>query len=253
LGLLSSPSQIPQVIVPSIFLALFLTFVGRPLAVFALLAPLRCSRPQKLLVSWSGIRGVASIVFVTIATAHIGTPEHDIFHIVFCIVLFSILLQGSLIPFFAKKLGMLDSDADVLKTFSDYTEEVPVQLVELPIPPDHIWVNRKVRDMQLPPGMLLVLIRRGGAFLVPNGQSVAESDDVLVLMARAFRQMENIHLSEIQLADGHTWVGRHLSEISLASQQLVVLIFRGNHTVIPSGRTLLHSGDTLVIQTEPTA
>lgn len=51
--------------------------------------------------------------------------EHDIFHMIFFIVLFSILLQGTLLPYVAKMLHMIDDKEDVLKTFTDYTEEVP--------------------------------------------------------------------------------------------------------------------------------
>ena len=46
--------------------------------------------------------------------------ENDVFHIVFMIVLFSILLQGSLLPLVAKKLDMIDEKGDVMKTFNDY-------------------------------------------------------------------------------------------------------------------------------------
>ena len=41
IGLLSFPSQIPQVIVPSLLIALFLTFVARPAAIFLILTPFR--------------------------------------------------------------------------------------------------------------------------------------------------------------------------------------------------------------------
>ena len=54
--------------------------------------------------------------------------ENDIFHIVFMIVLFSILLQGSLLPFVARKLDMIDQKADVMKTFNDYSDEVRFSL-----------------------------------------------------------------------------------------------------------------------------
>ena len=60
---------------------------------------------------------------VTISPAY---TSYDIFHIVFMIVLFSILVQGSLIPLVAKKLNMIDNNSNVMKTFNDYTDEVPV-------------------------------------------------------------------------------------------------------------------------------
>ncbi len=41
LGLLSFPSQMPSVILPAVAIALFLTFIARPAAVFAILTPFK--------------------------------------------------------------------------------------------------------------------------------------------------------------------------------------------------------------------
>ena len=61
------------------------------------------------------------------ATVDPAPFEQDIFNIVFCIVLISISLQGSLIPFVAKKLDMLDAGTNVMKTFNDYSEQTEMQ------------------------------------------------------------------------------------------------------------------------------
>ena len=49
----------------------------------------------------------------------VGNLNNDLFSIVFCIVLISISLQGSLIPWVARKLDMLDAGDNVMKTFED--------------------------------------------------------------------------------------------------------------------------------------
>lgn len=87
LGLLSFPSRIPHVIVPALLIAVWLTFIARPVAVSTVLTPFKSKLSQQLLVSWSGLRGAASIVFAIMATMAVKT-ENDIFHIVFMIVLF---------------------------------------------------------------------------------------------------------------------------------------------------------------------
>lgn len=53
LGLLVTPSELPQVILPSLVIMIFLTFVGRPVSVAALLAGFRSSKGQIGLVSWA--------------------------------------------------------------------------------------------------------------------------------------------------------------------------------------------------------
>lgn len=57
LGLLAFPHRMPDIMVPALLIALFLTFVARPIAVFGILLPFRCSIRQCLLVSWAGASG----------------------------------------------------------------------------------------------------------------------------------------------------------------------------------------------------
>ena len=103
LGLLSYPSQLIHVALPALAIALFLTFIARPIAVFLIMTPFGCGFKKQLLVSWAGMRGAASIVFAIMAVVDPATTDNDIFHMVFFIVLFSILIQGTLLPFVAKK------------------------------------------------------------------------------------------------------------------------------------------------------
>ena len=86
---------------------------------------------QQLLVSWSGLRGAASIVFSIMAYTATN-DDLDTFHIIFMIVLFSILLQGSMLPWISRKLDMLDKTADVMKTFNDYSEKQTSSSYSLP-------------------------------------------------------------------------------------------------------------------------
>ena len=52
LGLLSFPSRLPQVALPALLIALFLTFIARPLAVLPILTPFRCPLRQQAVVAW---------------------------------------------------------------------------------------------------------------------------------------------------------------------------------------------------------
>ena len=49
-------------------------------------------------VSWAGLRGVASIVFAIMAVLGGVEMRYDLFNLVFCIVLLSISIQGTLLP-----------------------------------------------------------------------------------------------------------------------------------------------------------
>lgn len=247
LGLLAFPSQLPRLMVPALLTALFLTFVARPAAVFLLLAPFRCPARQCALVSWAGLRGAASIVFAILATVSPAVISYDIFHFVFCIIIFSILLQGSLLPLVARKLDMIDEGGDVLKTFNDYQEEVPVQFIRFTVPEGHPWSGKAVREITLPPGTLLVQLRRGEALIAPRGDALLQAGDRLILSASAPEESDGIRLTELHLEEGHEWVGKALADLPLERDKLVIMVQRRGSVLIPTGRTVLEPGDTLVI------
>ena len=124
LGLTAFPHRMPEIFIPATLVAVFLTFVARPVAVFGLLMPFKASFNQCVLVSWAGLRGAASVVFAVLVVASVNLPEkYDLFHIVFLISLLSVAFQGTLLPLAAKMTNMTDDSADVRKTFTDYQEE----------------------------------------------------------------------------------------------------------------------------------
>ncbi len=247
LGLLAFPSQLPGVVLPALLIALFLTFAARPLAVFAIMTPFRCRLNQQLLVAWSGLRGAASIVFAIMAVVSPGAISMDIFHIVFFIVLFSILFQGSLIPLAARKLGMIDEHANVLKTFNDYTEEVPVQFIQFTIKEGHPWEGKAICDILLPPDTLLALLTRKEEQIVPKGDTVLLAGDVLVLSAKAMSAADGIRLTELPVSEDCGWAGKKVADVVLEPGKLIVMIRRQEKVIIPSGGTVLKERDVLVI------
>lgn len=185
LGLLSFPSRLFEVIGFAFTIAAFLMIIARPLMVFLLLAPFRAPIQQKIFISWAGLRGAASIVFA-IMTVNAGVDaSYDLFHIVFFIVLFSILLQGTFLPAIARRLDMIDDGEDVLKTFNDYVEEVPVSCIQFILNEEHPWCQKKVKEIALPPETLFVqLERKDEELIIPNGDTILQADDIVTLKVR---------------------------------------------------------------------
>lgn len=246
LGLLAFPSQLPRIAPRALLIALFLTFVARPAVVALLLTPFRAPLRQQLLVSWSGLRGAASIVFAIMATMHPAVMQNDVFHIVFFIVLFSVLLQGTCLPRVAAKLGMTDDGADVMKTFTDYVDEVPVQFIRFSLPEGHPWAGQAVRQVVLPPASILVLVLRGDRRIVPDGSVQLQAGDTLILSGTAAGAVEGVHLYEKTLDADSSWLDQPLCRIH-TGDRLVILVRRGGQILIPDGDTVLRLGDRLVI------
>lgn len=251
LGLLSFPSQFPQYVVPALAVALFLTFIARPVSVFALLTPLKASFNQQLLVSFSGLRGAASIVFAIMAQNGLAADSeyagNYIFNIVFLIVLFSILFQGSLIPFAARKFNMIDNSEDVMKTFTDYSDEVPVKFIRSTIADEHPWNEMAVKDITLPPDTLIAMLQRGSKKIVPKGSTVLKTDDTLILCAKAGDNIEGVKISEKHIDNDSILLGKKVAEIKAEENMLIVMIQRNNTVIIPRGNTVIENGDVLII------
>ena len=247
LGLLAYPSQLPKILPIALAIAVFLTFVARPVSVFAILMPFRCPVKQQLLVSWAGLRGAASIVFAIMATVSPAYTKNDLFHIVIFIVLFSISIQGTLLGLVAKKLDMIDENGNVMKTFSDYSDEMPVEFVKISIKAGHPWENRKIKDLTSLPDLLLVLILRGEERIIPNGNTVVIAGDKIVLSALSPEENLGICLTEIPIEKDSKWIGKPLSRIKLGEEKLVLVLKRNEKVVIPNGNTVIRENDVLVI------
>ncbi len=250
LGLLSFPHKLSKVMAVAIFITLFVSFVARPIAVFILLKPLKCSFNQCLLITWAGLRGAASIVFSIVIIASGINVDMDIFHIVFMTAIFSVLVQGSMLPWVSKKLNMIDNEVDVYKTFNDYKEESGIALMRIYIPKGHSWENKTISEINMPLGSLVIMIKRNHMTVVPNGNTIIKEDDTLILSVPQYDSTENINLKEINIDKDNVWADKTIAELNLPDNQLIAMIKRGEENIIPSGKTELKDGDIVVTLSE---
>jgi potassium/hydrogen antiporter len=186
LGLLVFPAQLPPIAGSGLLIAAFLILVARPLSVFITLAFSRLSVREKLMVSWVGLRGAAPIILATFPLLAGIQGSGTIFHLVFFIVLTSVLLQGSLIPLVSRWLKV---DTPVLPPRPPYPLElVPTaspnsELVEVVVQEDSIAAGKPIVALGLPEGALIVLIHKGEEYRVPSGGTILNAGDGLMVLA----------------------------------------------------------------------
>jgi len=87
-------------------LAVILAVVARPLAVGPLLLPARMRRNERLFVIWGGLRGAVPILLAAFALLAAVEDARRVYDIVFVVVAFSVIVQGSSIPRVARSLGI---------------------------------------------------------------------------------------------------------------------------------------------------
>ena len=87
-------------------LAVLLAFVIRPVLVGLLLWPVRLTRGERGFVLWAGLKGAVPILLGTfLITAHQADADR-VYHIIFVVVAFSVIVQGGLVPTVARRLGV---------------------------------------------------------------------------------------------------------------------------------------------------
>ena len=197
LGLLSFPSKFPRIFGTATSISLFMLCVARPLATFLTLHPFKFSIKEKIFISWVGLRGAASIVFAIYAVTYGVHIDDDIFHIIFFIALFSVSIQGTLIPVIAKKLDLVDNTTTVLKTFNDYSGDMSTRLIELNVDNNNKWINKSIMDANIPEEILIVMIKRKGEVLIPKGATVIEKGDILVLSGENIEKLIEKELQRV--------------------------------------------------------
>lgn len=246
LGLLSYPHMLWRVVLPAAGIALFMLFVVRPASMFLILKPFKVSIRKWLLVSWAGLRGAASIVFAIVVIADGVDLNVDLFHIVFFISLISVALQGGLLPRVAERLDMIDYRSDVRKTFNDYQEESAMTLMTMLITKEHNWANRLVSDVSMPTGSLAIMIKRNGETIIPKGDTLILADDHVVINVPSYDGDDQIKLKEVRINPSHKWCNKMIKELDLKKNRLIVMIKRGDETIIPNGDTKILDQDVVV-------
>lgn len=247
IGLLSFPHQMPDIMPLALSIVLILTIIARPITTFLLMLPFKCSLRQILLVSWAGLRGASSCVFAIMAVSQGISMQQDLFHIVFMVSLFSVSIQGTLLPAIAKKLDMVDNNSDVRKTFNDYQDDNIVQLMKMHIPSGHHWENKKIKDVSIPTGALALMIKRDNETIITKGDTKIHAGDNIILSVPPYIPSESEKLNEIQIQSTDTWCNKPISELKISENELIAMVIRGDETIIPDGNTIIKENDIVVM------
>jgi cell volume regulation protein A len=87
-----------------LLLALILAFIARPLALAPLLAPLHLRMGERVFLAWGGLKGAVPILLAAFAILAEVEDARQVYEIVFVVVAFSVVVQGSSLPFVARQL-----------------------------------------------------------------------------------------------------------------------------------------------------
>jgi cell volume regulation protein A len=194
LGLLVFPSEMGTSIIPGLAISIFMILVARPVTVFISLAFSKLRVKDKLFISWVGLRGAVPIIFATYPLIAGLDNANVIFNIVFFISVISVTVQGTTLPVVAKwlKRAVPESMRRKFPLDIELADEVRSELAEIEVTEDSFASNRPIVEIDFPKAGLIVMIKRQGKYLMPNGSTVLLPGDLLTVMANGDETMEAI-------------------------------------------------------------
>jgi potassium/hydrogen antiporter len=157
--------------VDGLLLAALLAFFGRPLAVIPLLLRDRLRRGERVFIAWGGLKGAVPILLGALALLADVDGASRLYGIVFVVVLFSVFVQASSLPYAARRLRIsfrrVDHDLGEVREFviGERSFASGKRIRELPLG-ERAWLG--------------VLIRNGKPHSVEDGVVLASGDRVHV-------------------------------------------------------------------------
>jgi cell volume regulation protein A len=192
LGLLVFPSRIVPLIGTGLLISAFLIFVARPIAVFIALFFFKINIRSKLFISWVGLRGSVPIVFATYPLIA-GIPKAElIFNLVFFISITSVLLQGTTLSYVAKLLHVTVPAKVKRRIGLDFetTDHIKSEMQEVFVAENSKAIGKRILDLMIPSTVNIVAIKRSDVYIVPNGSTMLQPEDILYVLAEDERSVE---------------------------------------------------------------
>lgn len=231
-----------QQLISSVFIILVL-MVGSSLCMYSLENE---AQPEVFTNAFSGIWWATS----TLLTVGYG----DIYPITFLGKLFGIIIAFLGVGMVAIPTGIISAgfvdQYSTIKKKTEYGYEVDLHFIKVNITENDKWLGKKIADLDMPTGLIVAAIRRQEELIVPRGDVVIEEDDVIIIGAEPYDDMETINLKEVVLKEQHPWNGHFIKDVDISKHSVIVLVKRKNKVLIPNGNMMLYEGDRVFLYTK---
>lgn len=196
LGLLVNPREMMGIALAGTLIGVFMILVARPLGVMICLLPFKhINFKSRLFVSWVGLRGAAPILFATYPIIAGVEGANIIFNVVFFVTIVSLVVQGTTLSSMANLLGVSEPEPETPDHFGiELPEELETSLNALDVTAEMLVDGVTLKEVKLPGGALVMLIRRGQEFIVPNGSVQLQVGDRLLLISQEVKPREKLKI-----------------------------------------------------------
>ncbi|MCG7596631.1 potassium/proton antiporter [Mycobacterium sp. PSTR-4-N] len=189
LGLLVSPDELIDELVPAIVIGLVLLLLARPASVVLSLIGFRVPWREQTFLSYAGLRGAVPIVLATYPIVE-GVPGSDrLLNIVFILVVVFTLVQGPSLRRVAEWLDLVPRDTTrEIQVDAAPLDVLGAELMTMTVAPGSRLHNVTVLELRLPdPSVITLIIRDGRAFVPEPLTRLQIGDEVMIVTTTTTR------------------------------------------------------------------
>ena len=137
-----------------------------------------------------------------------------------------------------------------IKRISEYAHEEDIHFIKVNLRKSDKWTGMAIRDLGLPYGVIVAMVRRGRENIVPRGDVVLRVNDTIILGAEALKDDKHIDRKEIVLLKNHEWNGQLIRDLDISRQTIIVMVKRHGTMLVPKGELMLLEGDHVILYTQ---
>jgi len=137
-----------------------------------------------------------------------------------------------------------------IKRLSEYAAEEDVHFIKVKLQKKDGWTGKAIKELELPHGVIIAMIRRDQKAVIPRGDVVLEDDDTIILGAEALKDDKHIELKEVVLLAQNPWNGQYIRDLDISRQSIIVMVKRKGTMLVPKGSLMLQEGDHVILYTQ---
>jgi potassium/hydrogen antiporter len=166
-------------------LAAVLAFLVRPLLVGLVLLPVRLNRGERAFVLWSGLKGAVPILLGTFILGAAGIADRDrLYQVIFVVVLFSVVVQGGLVPSVAQRCGVPMREVQLEPwALGVRLRDEPEGARRYAVAPGSPADGSTVDDLAPDQDVWIAMAVRDGALLQIRGDTTLRAGDEVIVLA----------------------------------------------------------------------